>query len=87
MAVATVDQAAGARAKTIVLANLAEGTFPTRDSVERAEGSGDPEGVGRSFSREMARFLRVLGSAERFGDPRLPDARREGTKAARRGVP
>jgi ATP-dependent helicase/nuclease subunit B len=63
VAVATVDQAAGARAKTIVLANLAEGTFPTRESVESAEDSGEPDDVSRSFSREMARFLRVLGSA------------------------
>ena len=57
--VATIDQAVGAGARFVVLANLAEGTFPTREAVESAE----DDGVGRSFAREMARFLRVVGSA------------------------
>lgn len=48
----TVDNAAGARARYIVLANLAEGTFPSRAAADN-----------RSFGREMARFLRVIGSA------------------------
>jgi hypothetical protein len=61
---ATVDQSAGARARFVILANLAEGTFPTRDAVESADGIDDPAHVGRPFAREMARFLRVLGSAD-----------------------
>lgn len=61
---ATVDQAAGARARFVVLANLAEGTFPTRESVEPAEGADEPEQVNRAYSREMMRFLRVFGSAD-----------------------
>ena len=47
----------------MVLANLAEGTFPTRDAVESAEDADDPASVGRAFAREMAQFLRVIGSA------------------------
>ena len=56
LVMATVDGAAGARARHIVLANLAEGTFPSRAAVESVGGS-------RSFGREMNRFLRVIGSA------------------------
>lgn len=65
VALATVDQAAGARAGYVVLANLAEGTFPTRDAVDAADDSGESDGVSPAYSREMARFLRVLGSADR----------------------
>lgn len=61
----TVDQAAGARAGHVILANLAEGTFPTREAVESAGDSGESTAVSPAFSREMARFLRVLGSADR----------------------
>lgn len=56
IALTTVDLAAGARARHVVLANLAEGTFPTRAAVDAAD--------GRSFAREMACFLRAIGSAD-----------------------
>lgn len=59
MAVSTVGHAAGARGRVVVLANLKEGVFPSRESVEGDE----PEGIGRAFAREMTQFLRVLGSA------------------------
>jgi RecB family exonuclease len=52
--VTTVDRARGSRARFVVLANLAEGTFPTRAAVE---------GGPRAFGREMALFLQVAGSA------------------------
>jgi RecB family exonuclease len=55
----TVEGAAGARGRFVILANLVEGSFPTRESVENA----DPE--ARAYGGEMARFLRVLGSADR----------------------
>ncbi|MFO0954548.1 MAG: PD-(D/E)XK nuclease family protein [Isosphaeraceae bacterium] len=61
-----VDDAAGARARCVLLANLVEGTFPNRSSVGSAsdpDEDGSP-GVSREFSREMARFLRVVGSAD-----------------------
>jgi RecB family exonuclease len=58
VALATVERAAGARARYVVLANLAEGTFPTRAAV-LDDGRAGPH----AFARELARFLRVLGSA------------------------
>jgi ATP-dependent helicase/nuclease subunit B len=50
--VSTLDRAAGARARYIVLANLEEGSFPSRAAIE-----------SKAFGREMSRFLRVIGSA------------------------
>jgi RecB family exonuclease len=60
VALAAVDEAAGARARFVILANLSEGAFPTRDAVE----AGDGETVGPAYAREMSRFLRVVGSAD-----------------------
>jgi RecB family exonuclease len=65
---ATVDESGGARGRFIILADLAEGTFPTRDAVEsflslRPGELPDPA-THLAFSREMLHFLRVLGSAE-----------------------
>ena len=65
VAVATVNEATGARGRCVVLANLAEGTFPAREAVEGADDADDPSRVGPGFAREMARFLRVIGSADR----------------------
>ena len=66
--VATVDEAEGARAAHVILADLAEGTFPARDAVEKflsiRPGVPADEETRRAFSREMLRFLRVIGSAE-----------------------
>ncbi|HZW32097.1 MAG TPA: PD-(D/E)XK nuclease family protein [Isosphaeraceae bacterium] len=64
----TVDQVEGARARFVILADLAEGTFPARTAVEpflALRPGARPDQAGRlAFSREMLRFLRVLGSAE-----------------------
>jgi RecB family exonuclease len=61
---ATVDVSAGARARYVLLANLGEGCFPTRQAVQ-ADDSDDPAHVGPAYAREMSRFLRALGSADR----------------------
>ena len=58
--VATIEEATGARGRFVVLANLSEGTFPTREALESAD---DPATVGRAYARELSRFLRVIGSA------------------------
>jgi ATP-dependent helicase/nuclease subunit B len=64
----TVDEAAGARARSIILADLEEGTFPARYAVEPflALRPGDePDQAARErFAGEMLRFLRVMGSAD-----------------------
>lgn len=64
---ATVEQADGARAEHIILADLAEGTFPAREAVEPLLALGpldEPDSSSRMlFAREMLRFLKVLGSA------------------------
>lgn len=68
--VATVDQVDGLRARHVLLANLGEGAFPSRDAVLPDPGAPDdpePDSADRSdlaFAREMLRFLRVAGSAE-----------------------
>lgn len=71
---ATVDEADGLRARHILLANLAEGTFPAREAV-LADLAGEPDGdladfeaatpAPSAYAREMLRFLRVVGSADR----------------------
>jgi RecB family exonuclease len=67
--VTTVDQAEGARARHVILAGLGEGTFPARAAVEpllALQPGVEPDGRGRlEFAREMFRFLRVVGSADR----------------------
>lgn len=62
---ATVDEAEGARARHVILAGLAEGTFPAREAIlpDRATEAGDVEPRNR-FGPEMLRFLRALGAAE-----------------------
>jgi RecB family exonuclease len=58
----------GARAAHVILADLAEGTFPARDAVEAflaiRPGVPPDDATRQVFSREMLRFLRVIGSAE-----------------------
>ena len=67
--VVSVDEAEGACANHVILADLAEGTFPTREAIdpslaEVAEGDEADEARPRvAFAREMLRFLRVVGSA------------------------
>lgn len=65
---ATLDQAEGARASHLILADLAEGTFPAREAVEPLLALGpldEPDARSRLlFAREMLRFLEVLGSAD-----------------------
>lgn len=70
---ATVDALAGARATWIGVANLGEGTFPAREAIDRSlaleppadEATGGAETSNPAFAREMLRFLRVVGSADR----------------------
>jgi RecB family exonuclease len=63
----TLDQAEGARANHVILADLAEGSFPARAAVEPllALGPlGEPDARSRfHLAQEMLRFLKVLGSA------------------------
>jgi len=67
-----VGASEGARARVVILANLAERTFPSPGSVspdpepESAPAEGDEPAVGPNlaYSREMLRFARVAGSAE-----------------------
>ena len=60
-----VDRAEGARAAVVILANLAERTFPTRDAVDPDESPSDRAGrPNLALSREMLRFARVAGSAD-----------------------
>jgi RecB family exonuclease len=65
--IATVDQIHGARAGFVILADMAEGTFPAREAVEGflllRPGQQPGAATRAAFSREMLRFLRVLGSA------------------------
>jgi RecB family exonuclease len=65
---ATALEAAGARARFVILAGLAEGSFPTREAVEPflalRPGERMTAASRQSFSREMLRFMSVLGSAE-----------------------
>ncbi len=62
---ATVDEVAGTRARAILLMNLAEGTFPTREAVVPQDGDdeGGIEGESLAFARERLQFLHALGSA------------------------
>jgi RecB family exonuclease len=66
---ATVDEAEGARADHVILADLAEGSFPARSAVRpflALRPGEEPVSAARSaFAREMLRFLGVLGSARR----------------------
>lgn len=64
---ASVDEVEGARAAHVILADLAEGTFPGREAVEAflslRPGASANADARRAFSREMLRFLRMLGSS------------------------
>jgi len=65
--VTTVGRAAGARADHVILADLVEGSFPERGSIEpflalRA-GKAPDLSCRTVYGQEMCRFLRVLGSA------------------------
>ena len=58
----------GRSAAHVILADLAEGSFPARDAVQAfltiRPGVPPDDATRRTFSREMLRFLRVIGSAE-----------------------
>jgi ATP-dependent helicase/nuclease subunit B len=63
---AAVDEVVGARASHVVLANLGEGSFPTREAIDpRLALAADEDRPDVAFGREMGRFLRTVGSAER----------------------
>ncbi len=68
--IATVDEIAGVSARHLVLTDLAEGTFPARDVIDRdptvaqaevSESSLSP--LDRAYAREMRRFLDTVNSA------------------------
>ena len=65
---APVDSVAGARATHVFLANLGEGTFPTREAVDPrmtpVPDESSPDTPNPAFAGEMLRFLRVIGSAD-----------------------
>ena len=86
---ATIDQAAGARARHVILADLEEGTFPARHAVEPflALGPGDePDRVARErFGQEMLRFLQALGSADAGVTLVYPTADLKGQELLRAG--
>ncbi len=64
----SVREAEGARARFVILANLAERTFPTPEAIDLETTVDAPpapaERPDLAFSREMLRFARVAGSAE-----------------------
>ena len=59
-----VREAEGARARFVILANLAEQTFPSPESIDidAPPALGGPPDL--AYSREMLRFARVAGSAD-----------------------
>ena len=63
-----VANAEGTRARVVILANLAERTFPTSDFVDLGATAGGPvepnDRPNLAYSREMLRFARVSGSAD-----------------------
>jgi RecB family exonuclease len=72
--IARPEDLAGVAVPHVVVANLAEGTFPARSAIEAdldaqldateaatADGSGLPEG----YAAELSRFLRLIGTATR----------------------
>lgn len=72
--VATVDEAAGAAARHVVLAGLEEGSFPAREAIDLDPAASVPEGddegappavrpADAAFARELRRFLGVAGMA------------------------
>ncbi len=65
---ATLDDARGARADVVIVFDLDEGTFPTREasaSFARVKPGRDPsrKGMGR-IAREMVEFLSLIGRGE-----------------------
>jgi RecB family exonuclease len=64
----TVDRAAGASADHVILADLEEGSFPERASLEPflalRTGQAPDLACRTVYGQEMCRFLRVLGSAK-----------------------
>jgi ATP-dependent helicase/nuclease subunit B len=86
---ATVGQAEGARAAFIILADLAELTFPAGDAVEAflslRPGVLPDEASRRTFSREMLRFLKILGSAESAAVLIYPTTNAKGQELLRAG--
>lgn len=54
--------AEGAAFRHVILADLAEGTYPSRSALDAAK-SDDPAGLEELFGREKARFLGLCGAA------------------------
>lgn len=60
----TVEGAVGARARHVFVANLEEGTFPSRRAIA-LDPSDESVEVSTAFRRESVRFLELIGRAER----------------------
>ncbi len=69
--VTTPEAVVGARARHLLLVNLIEGTFPDREAIRPDPAlveieDATPVATARAaFSKEMFRFLRLIGTAER----------------------
>ena len=74
----TVAEARGASADHVILANLAEGTFPSRAAVSPDLADPSDEEDATSLGREMARFLDVVGSARKSLSLVYPSADEKG---------
>jgi hypothetical protein len=59
-----VREAAGARARGVILANLAEGTFPAPGTIDLDAVGTEGDRMSPAYSAEMLRFAGVSGSAE-----------------------
>jgi len=66
---AEAEDLAGCRTAHVLLVGLVEGSFPSRSAVERylalRPGEEPSESARTAYAREMLRFLRLLGSADR----------------------
>ncbi len=89
--VTTVNRAAGVQADHIILADLVEGSFPERASIEPflALRAGDAPGLHcrTTYGKEMCRFLRVHGVRGEQPDPGLPHDQQQRTGTSPSGLP
>jgi RecB family exonuclease len=85
----TLAEAAGARVPFVILADLVEGSFPSREAVEpflSLRPGEQPSAGGRlAASREMLRFLSVLGTADTRISLVYPTTDSKGTELLRAG--
>jgi len=86
---ALADDLAGCRASHVILAGLAEGTFPRRSAVQRfleLRPGESPDAAARAaYAAETLRFLRALGAAERGAHLFYPTTDAKGQPLLRAG--